>query len=105
MSRKIIVLLKNLSRHWFILSFFAILLAVIFISFFKVIELKDFLVKFPESCDADSNTCVEVDGELSPSRFIVLRESYFLKNCENKDFDECIKRCETDSACTIETNN
>ncbi|KKR60882.1 hypothetical protein A3G48_02215 [Candidatus Nomurabacteria bacterium RIFCSPLOWO2_12_FULL_40_42] len=104
MSRKITVLLKNLSKHWFILSFFAISLAVLFVSFFKVFELKDFLVEFPESCDVDSNTCVEVDGELSPSRFILLKESYFLKNCENKDFDECMKRCETDSACTTETN-
>lgn len=105
MLRKIIVLLKNLSRHWFILSFFAISLAVIFISFFKILKLKDFLVEFPESCDADSNTCVEIDGELSPSRFIMLKENYFLKNCENKDFDECMKKCETDNACTIETKN
>ena len=79
MSRKITVLLKNLSKHWFILSFFAISLAVLFVSFFKVFELKDFLVEFPESCDVDSNTCVEVDGELSPSRFILLKESYFSK--------------------------
>ena len=109
MSRKITVLLKNLSKHWFILSFFAISLAVLLtLDKHKQInnrfELKDFLVEFPESCDVDSNTCVEVDGELSPSRFILLKESYFLKNCENKDFDECMKRCETDSACTTETN-
>lgn len=105
MSIKIIVVLKNLSKHWFISSFFAISLAVLFICFFKILELKDFMVEFPENCDANSNTCVKVDGELNPSRFILLKESYFLNNCEKKDFDECMKRCETDSACTLKTKN
>jgi len=98
-------MLKNLNKYWFISSFFAISLVVLFVSFFKVFELKDFLIEFPESCDVASNTCVEVDGELSPTKFIMLRESYFLKNCENKDFDECVKKCETDNTCTIETKN
>lgn len=105
MLKKTIALLKNLNKYWFVLSFFAISLVVFFISFFKVFELEDFTVEFPESCDVDSNTCVEVDGELSPSRFLLLKESYFLKNCENKDFNECMKNCETDRACKIETNN
>ena len=67
--------------------------------------LKDFKVEFPENCDANQNTCVNVGGTLTPTRFILLKENYFLKNCENKDFDECMKRCEIDNACTIETKN
>lgn len=103
MSRKITALLKKLSKYWFISSFFTILLVVLFISFFKIFELKNFLVEFPENCDVDSNTCVMVDGELSPSRFILLQESYFLKNCENKDFNECMEKCEADKACATKT--
>ena len=104
MSKKITALLKNLSRYWFILSFFAISLAVISISFYNVFELKSFLVELPESCDVDYNTCVKVDEELTPSRFILLEENYFLRNCENKDFNECMEICEADNACETRNN-
>jgi len=103
MSRKIIVLSKNLSKHWFILSFFIIALVVFFVSFFKVLELKDFNLELPENCDSAYNTCFKNGEESTPSRFILLKESYFSKNCENKDFDECLKGCSENNQCALET--
>lgn len=96
---------KNLSKYWFISFFLAVSLTVFFVSFLKVLVLKDFTIELPENCDSADNTCLNGDAGLTPNRFLLLKESYFLKICKNIDFDECIKRCETDSACTPETKN
>jgi len=102
-----IVLLEKLNKYWFILIFFIILLTVFFLSFFKIIVLKDFIIFFPENCDSLNNNCVVyVDEEDAiPTRFIVLKENYFLKNCKNKDFDECLVTCSIDNMCTLEKIN
>ncbi|MDO8659918.1 MAG: hypothetical protein Q7K54_04975 [Candidatus Parcubacteria bacterium] len=84
------------------LTFVIILITVVLISFVKVYTLKNFLIEFPENCESDSNTCVENDGELRPTRFILLRESYLLQNCDNKGFDFCLEKCEKSEMCTLE---
>lgn len=104
MSVKIIALLKNFNRGWFMLSFAIILFAVVLICFMKIFILKDFLVEFPENCDADSNTCIKVGEDLTPTRFILLKESYLLQNCSDQYFEACLKKCEGDGVCTLETD-
>ncbi|MFA6301048.1 MAG: hypothetical protein WC609_01715 [Candidatus Paceibacterota bacterium] len=78
-----------------------VLLAVVAVIFIKIYAKHDFFIRFPEDCDTDSNTCVEIDGELSPTRFVLLRENYFLQNCDSFDFNQCLEKCQNDGACSL----
>ena len=103
MPTKTTVFLKIFSRYWFRTTFVVVLLAVLAVIFIKIYTTRDFLIRFPENCDAGSNTCAETDGELGPTRFILLKENYFLQNCDNFDFDQCLEKCQNDGACNLET--
>lgn len=102
MLKKTIALLKNLNKHWFFLTSFFIFLAVIFITFIKVYVHKDFLMRLPEDCESEFNTCVESDEGLIPTRFILSEENYLIDNCNDQNFDLCLEKCLVDKMCLLE---
>ena len=102
---KTIALLKNFNKYWFILVSVIIFFVIISIIFLKVFVWNDFLIKFPENCESEFNTCIKENGELKPNRFLFIKENYFFQNCSKENFDLCFKKCEKDKVCKLEINN